>query len=350
MRTSIRDGYSAVPLLARLRTIRMLPDTPGLHADRFATRTLVAMAWRVKRVSGLNTYGMAGLNLLRPVVTTPALGTQRRRKARSLAMDGYIICATPRTGSTLLCDLLDATGVAGKPDSFFMADVDPVWVRRWKLPTRDQAAGEREYAAAYLGAALEAGRSGTGIFGLRLMRKDLKRLTGLIDAAVPGLASDRERLQAAFGRLLYIHLHREDTLAQAVSMVKAEQTGLWHIAPDGTELERLAPPQEPEYDFDRIAAKLAELQAHESAWLAWFAGQGIEPIRIGYESLAADPAGVVACICTALGLPVPAPDSLKPGVARLADAVSRDWMRRFRLDGDSLTPPPPSPPDPSGNP
>ena len=30
---------------------------------------------------------------------------------------------------------------------------------------------------------------------------------------------------------------------------KAQQTGLWHIAPDGTELERVAPAQEPHYDF-----------------------------------------------------------------------------------------------------
>ena len=33
----------------------------------------------------------------------------------------------------------------------------------------------------------------------------------------------------------------------------------------------------------------------------------------------------------ALGLP-PAPDALVPRVAKLADAVSLDWMRRFRLD------------------
>ena len=33
---------------------------------------------------------------------------------------------------------------------------------------------------------------------------------------------------------------RENKLAQAVSLIKAEQTGLWHIAPDGTELERVA--------------------------------------------------------------------------------------------------------------
>lgn len=246
-------------------------------------------------------------------------------------MDSYIICSTPRTGSTLLCDLLAATKVAGDPDSFFMRNVDQVWVERWGLPNRDDldAAG---YAAAYLEAAVRAGKGDTAIFGLRLMRENLDDLSVLIDRAVPGLPSDRARLEKAFGRILYIHLTREDKLAQAVSMIKAEQTGLWHIAPDGTELERLAPPGEPTYDFGRIARKLAQLEKHDAGWLSWFEAQGIEPLRIGYESLSADPAGAVSSIRTALGIASPAASAPKPGVAKLADAVSREWMRRYRSE------------------
>src|ERR1044072_368115 len=30
-----------------------------------------------------------------------------------------LVCATPRSGSTLLCALLDGTGVAGRPQEFF---------------------------------------------------------------------------------------------------------------------------------------------------------------------------------------------------------------------------------------
>lgn len=33
--------------------------------------------------------------------------------------DTYVICATPRTGSTLLCGLLESSGVAGHPASYF---------------------------------------------------------------------------------------------------------------------------------------------------------------------------------------------------------------------------------------
>lgn len=115
-------------------------------------------------------------------------------------------------------------------------------------------------------------------------------------------------------------------------MVKAEQTGLWHRAPDGTELERLAPPREPEYDFHRIADKVARLEQSDVAWGTWFLDQGIDPLRIHYESLSADPADAVSRICSALEVPAPGRETVIPGVARLADAVNEDWMSRYRRD------------------
>src|SRR3954453_9127877 len=33
----------------------------------------------------------------------------------------YLVCATPRSGSTLLCHLLEDTGVAGRPKEYFEA-------------------------------------------------------------------------------------------------------------------------------------------------------------------------------------------------------------------------------------
>jgi len=33
----------------------------------------------------------------------------------------YLVCATPRSGSTLVCKALRETGVAGKPEEYFEA-------------------------------------------------------------------------------------------------------------------------------------------------------------------------------------------------------------------------------------
>jgi LPS sulfotransferase NodH len=246
-------------------------------------------------------------------------------------LDGYIICATPRSGSTLLCDLLASTKVAGNPDSYFMSDMDPRWAAQLGLPLRGTMS-DADHSAAYLAAAVKAGRGGTPMFGLRLMRANLDDLCAMIDRRFPQLPSDKARLERAFGNVLYIHLAREDKLAQAVSLVKAEQTGLWHVAPDGAEIERLAPPKDPEYDFGRIARALARLEQQDAAWVAWFDRQGIQPLRIGYERLSADPAAALTQVCTALGVPAPDPGTVRPGVAKLSDATSAAWMRRYRLE------------------
>ncbi|MEL6981932.1 MAG: Stf0 family sulfotransferase, partial [Actinomycetota bacterium] len=41
----------------------------------------------------------------------------------------YVICTSPRSGSTLLCTLLASTGVAGNPDSWFHRPSLDDWAR-----------------------------------------------------------------------------------------------------------------------------------------------------------------------------------------------------------------------------
>ena len=149
--------------------------------------------------------------------------------------DSYIICTSPRSGSTLLCKLLAATGVAGNPDSYFHRPSISDWLADLGL-TRKRSVPERELLEAIFRAAIAKGTLGTGIFGLRLQRHSFDFFTEKLAVLYPEHSNDVERFQAAFGRTLFVHLTRRDKVAQAVSYVKAQQTGLWHAAPDGTEL------------------------------------------------------------------------------------------------------------------
>jgi len=245
--------------------------------------------------------------------------------------DGYILCGTPRTGSTLLCDLLASTGRTGRPDSFFRRENIAEWADEWRLPKRETMT-DAAFEIAYLRAANMAGRGETAMFGMRLMRENVDELSAMLDRIYPQLLSDRARLERAFGKLCYIHLSRADKLAQAVSLVKAEQTGLWHIAPDGTEIERLAPAAEPRYDFRRLKHEVTRLDRFDAAWNAWFEKQGVVPHRVTYERLSIDPAATVIDICEALGAPPPKPEDIRPGVAKLADDISLEWIARYRSD------------------
>jgi len=244
------------------------------------------------------------------------------------AFDSYVICTSPRSGSTLLCALLAATGVAGKPDSYFHEPSLEAWQADLGV-TPPPGAGEREVVAQLVAEAIAQGSVGTGMFGLRLQRHSFDFFTAKLALLHPGPATDAARFAAAFGRTLFIHLSRTNKLEQAVSYVKARQSGLWHRRPDGSELERLAPHRDPSYDHATIWAERDGMLAMDAAWEAWFTAQGIAPLRLTYDGLSADPAGTLRLVLDRLGLDPALADGVSPGTARLSDRTNRDWIDRF---------------------
>jgi len=241
----------------------------------------------------------------------------------------YIICATPRSGTTLLCDLLTDTGVAGRPDSFFRSQSILWWADYLGVPVADWT-DPYEFDQAYLNAVLQEGSRGTPVFGMRLMWEHVDYLSKRLAAFYPGLSGDIDRFHAAFGSICFVHLSREDKVAQAVSLIKAEQTGLWHSNVDGTERERLKPGQSPVYDAQAISEQAAEYERQDAAWLEWFDHQEIEPLRITYEALSNSPQATLAIVLSALNVDAAIAETVKPRTARLADRENHEWVRRFR--------------------
>jgi LPS sulfotransferase NodH len=243
----------------------------------------------------------------------------------------YILCASPRTGSTLLCDLLASTGVAGRPDSFFRRQSVSWWAAHLGVPD-PSASAQPDAHRRFLKAVLAEGRGSTGIFGLRLMQETVADLSARLGPLYPDLQGDAARFDRAFGPTLYIHLSRPDKVAQAISFARAVQSGLWHRAPDGTEIERLSPPETPKYDAKLLRRLVGDFEAFDAAWTLCFARQGIAPLHVSYDDLSAGPSLVLAEILERLGLDPALASGVTPGVARLADDVSLDWHRRYRAD------------------
>lgn len=245
--------------------------------------------------------------------------------------DAYVICTSPRSGSTLLCKLLAGTGVAGNPDSYFHRPCLDAWCEDLELEP-EPSLSEREVLGLVFRAAIAEGSLDTGMFGFRLQRHSFDFFTRQLEVLHPDLPGDAARLEATFGRTAFIYLKRHDKVEQAVSYVKASQSGLWHMAPDGTELERLAPPQEPAYDFSALRAQFDEMTEADRAWERWFDQEEIEPLRLAYEDLAADPVAALRTVLVHLGLDRQAADGVNPTVARLADETNREWVERFRAE------------------
>ncbi len=234
----------------------------------------------------------------------------------------YFICATPRTGSTLLCALLKSSGVAGVPESYFRAQDFEKWGTEWDL---DQPAAFPDF----LNAAISAGQTDNGVFAVRIMWGTMDELVSSIKACDPKASGcDLDVLSRIFGEVRFVYLRRLDEVAQAVSLLRAVQTDVWHITGDDAPESGVSP--EFHYDADKISGFVAEAQAHNAAWRKWFSDNRISPHHVVYEDLSAEPAGETMKILDFLGLSLPPGRQLAAGNKRISDATSTAWIERFR--------------------
>lgn len=200
------------------------------------------------------------------------------------AKQSYVICTSPGTGSTMLCKLLSATKIAGNPGSHFHEPTIGAWLGYYDL--REQSfPSEQDAINAIFAAACSAGQGDSEVFGLRLQRGSFQFFTDQLEILQPEKDTDRERFEAVFGATQLIYLKRECHLDQAISLLRAEQTGLWHRNADGSELERNEPTHVAGYDYGKIQAFVQQAVEQNEEWARWFAEQSIRPITISYDEL-----------------------------------------------------------------
>jgi LPS sulfotransferase NodH len=126
----------------------------------------------------------------------------------------------------------------------------------------------------------------------------------------------------------YIRLKRLDTVAQAVSMVIAKQSGAWISYHDPAGIVS--------FDFDMIEREYRTLQKQDIAWANYFTRNAITPLTVIYEQLNTNPERVVAKILSFLGLDSPEL-LIKSGSGPQRQATDRNalWCRQFRQEAAS---------------
>jgi LPS sulfotransferase NodH len=238
-------------------------------------------------------------------------------------IDAYLICGTPRTGSTLLCGLLRDTGIAGRPESYFRLPDERSWADRWHLPRDDH--GSFDYRD-FVRAAIAEGSTSNGVFAARVMWGTLEEMVAKLGAVHSDLRStgaDLDRLTQAFGRVRFVHCWREDTVAQAVSWARAEQTRFWQHG------DAVLPDHEPRFDFEQIRDLVQTIEEHNDAWRNWFTTFDVQPHTVRYEDLTTDIDRVTRGILGFLGLDLPAGHAFVPRHRRQADQLNHDWALRY---------------------
>jgi LPS sulfotransferase NodH len=263
-------------------------------------------------------------------------------------MLSYLVCATPRSGSTLLCHALDQTGVAGHPEEYFEAlswsglprrpheyfDPDRHANIVERLAFREMPDGAARPSPLwhpdtydqYLAWALEQGTTPNGVFGAKLMWGYLGDFAQLL-RGIEGMAGRPlpELLGRAFPGLRYIQITRQNKIRQAVSLWKAVQTQAWKREA-GEEVERSV---ELVFSFRAINYLVRLLTAHDASWDAYFLGLGYEPLKLTYEELAQGTDAVVGRVLEHLGIPAPQGPAVEaPRLSVQADEVSEEWVAR----------------------
>jgi trehalose 2-sulfotransferase len=228
----------------------------------------------------------------------------------------YMVCFTPRSGSTLLCEMLYNTGIAGQPDEYFEVGDKPIWEKSWGVST----------SAEYLVAAIKQGTTPNGVFGTKIGWSELIDLADeLKQRPEYSEFSVYDRLNAVFPNLHYIWIKRENKVRQAISLVKAKQTGIWTVTADSSP----RPMGKPAFSFQLIDLMAYELEAQDAAWERYFKKYNIQPFVVVYEELVANPEKTALQILRELGIPTEqvtfAPNRLK----QQADAESEEWVQRY---------------------
>lgn len=233
------------------------------------------------------------------------------------APTSYLILGTARSGSTLLCQALAGTGLAGDPKEYFGAKMAS-WMTRWDA--RDPVA----YAARLA----RERATPNGVFGAKLLWRHLLHLEKYA-RQFPAYAdlSDAELVDRLLPGVRWVWITRDDKVRQAVSYWKARESGVW--GQSGS--RRTIAVKEPEFDEAGIARLLETVLREEEAIGRFFAEHGIAPCRVVYETLAADYEPTTRTLLACLGIPVPADLTIAdPRTKKLADGSSDAWAERFR--------------------
>jgi LPS sulfotransferase NodH len=233
----------------------------------------------------------------------------------------YVVCATPRSGSGLLCNALGATGVAGTPLEYFNPVRRSVLSRRW---------GCGSELAAYAQALTERRTGSTGVFGTKLHWEQLEALRAeTLGRARPGEAPFGQRAKLLEdllgGRLTYVHILRQDIDRQAISLWIAEQTGAFSRREAPRSSSRVA------YSFAGIRRCRHRIALGELHWNRFFRLNGVEPLEVVYENLCASYTPAVAAVLDRL-VPGATAEIPPPMTVRLADDQSEQLLERFLRD------------------
>lgn len=234
----------------------------------------------------------------------------------------YTIWFTQLTGSTLLEKAIESTGMAGVPREWFNCPPDLLSTFKKKDHAELQD---------YL---YKLGSTPNGIFGIShsFYEPHFSQLTETL-RNFPAAGSAPLERTALWERIFPNHRHifmtRRNKVRLTVSWWRAIQSSEWHVPTDQT---RASVDLSDKYSFDAINHLYNECSMREAGIQEFFAEGSITQLNIFYEDFIQNYEATVRTILDYLDLDSKSASIAPPALTKLADAVTEEWVQRFRAE------------------
>lgn len=242
----------------------------------------------------------------RPLLTTPTKQTQKPDVS-------YAILTTPRSGSTYLCDLLTSTKIAGHPSEHLRLAAQEL-SRHCNfnyLTLLDKLMASRVTNNSVFGTKLIS----HFLFELKQTKPDFKQVFKSIDK--------------------FILLIRKDKLAQAVSLVVAQKTEVWHLHNNGKNNNYQAKLENIEINnqlLDNVEQKHDFICKQEARLQKILANNQIEPLIVVYEDILTNAELQISHILDFLAIAKPESYKMQinSGIKRMPNRISQEIMQQYQ--------------------
>lgn len=246
----------------------------------------------------------------------------------------FFICHTLRCGSTLLCDALSGTGVAGYAEEYFpeRSSSGELYVAT-VAALRDPDTWECDWTSTpfqqCLDRVLGSGTTSNGVFAAKVKWPNIPCFSEMLgDLPEREHSKLAERLDPLFPNLRYVWVTRRDKVRQSVSLVKARQSAQWKAMSGEPQRSDTG-----DYNFHVIDMALRRIVSEECAWEEFFTRAGITPFTVVYEDLVRTFEPTVRRLLDDLGIALPTRYEFgDPRVKKQADATSEEWVERYHRD------------------
>ncbi|MCW3846152.1 Stf0 family sulfotransferase [Sphingomonas sp. LB-2] len=221
----------------------------------------------------------------------------------------YLFATVPRTGSSWFSHLLWATGCLGAPLEYLNFDAAGPY---------GFAHGVPELQAQTWRSVLRRRTSPNGVFGFKAFPLQLE----VLQAENPGLM--QAVMSAVMARPRIVYLERRDRVAHAISLARAAMSGVWRQEQETGDNIR------PDFSPEMLAEAERRIDAERTAWEEMFRDLRIEPLRLWYEDIVANPPAAMTRVARFLDVKIDRAAAIEvPAVRKQSEAGALEWAKKY---------------------